>query len=84
MPSELKQAIDCFVNYYNHQRCHEALGEVTPVDVYHGRRNDILARRKEAKQRTRRAGKGCKRKLRELTRLIQLAKVSIIRLCRNC
>jgi len=68
MPSELKEAIDKFVEYYNHRRCHEAPGNVTPADVYYGRREDILARRKEAKQKTLQVRLKHNRKKRELDR----------------
>jgi putative transposase len=55
------------VEYYNNHRYHEALDNVTPADVYHGRKDDILTRRREAKQRTLQARKEHNRELRELS-----------------
>jgi hypothetical protein len=52
MPSELQEAIRFFVEHYNYQRYHEALGNVTPFDVYTGRHLEVLQRRKEAKKKT--------------------------------
>ena len=52
MPSELKQAIRAFIEYYNYRRYHEGLGNVTPYDVYTGRHLEIIQRRKEVKNRT--------------------------------
>ena len=68
MPSELRDAIVSFVAYYNYRRYHEALGNVTPADVYYGRREQILSWRKEAKSKTLLARLKYNRKLRELDR----------------
>ncbi len=44
-PWELEQAIEAFVEFYNHQRYHEALDNLTPADVYSGKEKEVLTRR---------------------------------------
>ena len=51
-PWELERAIGRFVEHYNHGRYHESLQNVTPADVFHGRRREILTRREKIKKRT--------------------------------
>jgi hypothetical protein len=48
----LEQAIAAFVEYYNHQRYHEALDNLTPTDVYFGREKEVLSRREQIKEMT--------------------------------
>jgi putative transposase len=51
-PWDLEQAIGSFVDYYNHQRYHEALDNLTPADVYLGRDEEVKSRREAIKQQT--------------------------------
>lgn len=48
----LERVVAAFVDYHNHRRYHEVVGNVTPADVYYGRREAILEPRKEVKART--------------------------------
>jgi RNA-directed DNA polymerase len=48
----LERAMIEFIGFYNHRRYHEGIGNVTPADVYYGRREGILKRREEQKQQT--------------------------------
>ena len=51
-PDELRAKLAEFVDYYNNQRYHEALGNVTPADVYFGRAKQIKIQRHEIKMKT--------------------------------
>ena len=51
-PSELEKAIAEWVEYYNNQRYHEALQNVTPADVYLGKEQEIIKKRIKLKEQT--------------------------------
>jgi putative transposase len=67
MPSELKEAIRAFIDYYNHRRYHEGLGNVIPYDVYTGKHLEIIQRRKEEKVRTLQARKDYNKTARKMS-----------------
>ena len=52
LPSELETRIGEFVDYYNHERYHESLENLTPADVYYGRGQSVLDRRERIKLKT--------------------------------
>jgi transposase InsO family protein len=51
-PWQLEAALRDFVAYYNNERYHEALDNVTPADVYFGRQYAVLSERAKIKRLT--------------------------------
>jgi transposase InsO family protein len=51
-PDELMDQIGLFVDYYNDNRYHEALNNLTPADVYYDNVGEILTRRERIKNNT--------------------------------
>jgi transposase InsO family protein len=52
LPGELEQEINRFIGYYNNERYHESLNNVTPADVYGGRYEEVITRREQLKRET--------------------------------
>ncbi len=53
LPQELERRIGEWVAYYNHHRYHESLDNLTPADVFFGRKQQKLEQREKIKQLTR-------------------------------
>ena len=51
-PWQLEAALRDWVAYYNNERYHESLNNVTPADVYYGRDIQVLTERERIKRRT--------------------------------
>jgi len=51
-PSQLTEAIDSFVEYYNNQRYHESLDNMTPVSIYYGKEKEVQSKRDKIKRKT--------------------------------
>ncbi|GAG81511.1 unnamed protein product, partial [marine sediment metagenome] len=62
-PVDLKANIEAFVNYYNNERYHESLGNLTPADVYFGRAQQIKSYRHQIKMKTLKERRKINRKL---------------------
>ena len=52
LPGDLERQIGAFVDYYNTERYHESLNNVTPADVYFGRDKAIIRERDKIKKLT--------------------------------
>jgi putative transposase len=52
LPGDLERQIEAFVTYYNNHRYHESLGNLAPADVYFGRDQAIIERRRRIKKDT--------------------------------
>lgn len=50
LPTQLEIEIGTFVHYYNDERYHESLDNLTPADVYFGRAKEVLTKRNRIKQ----------------------------------
>ena len=51
-PGELEQRLFEFIEYYNNHRYHESLNNLTPADVFYGRDQKILEKRRLVKLET--------------------------------
>ena len=51
-PNDLKAEVGKFISFYNKKRYHESLGNVTPDDVFYGRREKIIKAREEKRRLT--------------------------------
>ena len=52
LSGELEAALSRCVGYYNYERYHESLDNLTPADVYYRRAEKILSMRQNIKRRT--------------------------------
>jgi len=52
LPGDLEREIGAFVTYYNEQRYHESLNNLTPNQVWLGRGQSILEHRRKIKEKT--------------------------------
>ena len=49
LPGDLEATVGAFVERYNYHRYHESIANLTPADVYFGRDQTIIERRRKSK-----------------------------------
>ena len=52
LPGDLEATVGAFVERYNYHRYHESIANLTPADVYFGRDQTIIERRRKIKELT--------------------------------
>ncbi len=52
LPEELQARVQEWVHYYNYHRYHESLDNLTPIDVFSGRKEEKLKQREKIKRLT--------------------------------
>jgi len=52
LPGELREQLQRFITYYNHERYHESLDNLTPANVFFGCGQSILDQREAIKLNT--------------------------------
>jgi len=52
LPDDLDATVGAFVERYNYRRYHGSIANLTPADVYFGRDQTIIERRRKIKQLT--------------------------------
>ena len=51
-PSQLTEAVEDFVEFYNNQRYHESLNNMTPAVIYYGKEKEVQSKRDRIKRET--------------------------------
>ena len=77
LPWQLEHRINEFVEYYNNERVHESLNNLTPADVYLGRAREIIGARDLVKEQTMRQRRRMNMGLKPLNE--EIIKPSILR-----
>jgi putative transposase len=56
-PEAFDRALEAFLYWYSYEHYHEGIGNLHPADVYFGRAEAVLEKRKQLKEQTKKARK---------------------------